>query len=146
MGQSRHFDRAPLTSGLPRLADMSSLSTTAAAGWQGFCDAETKAVGLCQSGALGVRGMKHQRHFGSSSDLGLREVARISALIGDLDRVVRILDSDIATEEERVRVCDPFDPTYPIVARMLRARRDNLMGTIVALEKRLAGRIEQVPT
>jgi hypothetical protein len=92
--------------------------------------------------------MKHQRHFGSTSDVALREVARISALISDLDRVVRILASDIATEEERVRVSDPFDPTYPILARTLTARRDNLKDTIAALEKWLAGlldRTEQVP-
>jgi hypothetical protein len=75
--------------------------------WQGSCDAETKAAGLRQSGAFGVRGMKHQRHFGSASD--------------------------------------PFDPNYPILARTLTARRDNLKDTIAALEKRLAGRTEQVP-
>ena len=89
--------------------------------------------------------MIHQRHFGSASDVALREVARISALISDLDRVVRILDCDIATEEERGRMSDPFDATYPILARTLTARRDNLKDTIAALEKRLAGRIEQVP-
>jgi hypothetical protein len=87
--------------------------------------------------------MKHQRHFGSASDVALREVARISALISDLDRVVRVLDSDIATEEERVRVSDPFDPTYPILARTLTARRDNLKDTIAALEKRLPGLLDQ---
>jgi hypothetical protein len=92
--------------------------------------------------------MKHQRHFESASDVALREVARISALISDLDRVVRILDSDIATDEERVRVSAPFDPNYPILARTLTARRDNLKDTIAALEKRLPGlldRTEQVP-
>ena len=92
--------------------------------------------------------MKHQRHYGSASDVALSEVARISALISDLDRVVRILDCDIATEEERGRVSDPFDATYPILARTLTARRDNLKNTITAFEKRLAGlldRTEQVP-
>jgi hypothetical protein len=82
--------------------------------------------------------MKHQRDFRSVSDVALREVARISALISDLDRVVRILDSDIATEEERVQLSDPFDPNYPVLARTLTARRDNLKDTIGALEKRLA--------
>jgi hypothetical protein len=90
--------------------------------------------------------MKHQRHFGSENPL--REVARIRALIGDLDRIVRILDSDIATEEELARVSDRFDAAYPILARTLTARRDNLNDTIAALERRLAGlleRTEQVP-
>ena len=89
--------------------------------------------------------MKHQRHFGSASDVALREVARISALISDLDRAVRILDSDIVAEEESVGVSDPFEPNYPILARTLIARRQNLKDTIAALEKRLAGRIEKVP-
>jgi hypothetical protein len=92
--------------------------------------------------------MKHQRHFGSANDVALREVARISALISDLDRVVRILDCDIASEEERAQVSNPFDATYPILARTLTARRDNLKDTIAALEKRLASlldRTEQVP-
>ena len=91
--------------------------------------------------------MKHQHHFGSANDVALRDVARISALISDIDRHVRLLDSDITTEEERARVFDPFNAAYPILARTLAARRDNLKETIAALEKRLAGlqnRTEQV--
>jgi hypothetical protein len=84
--------------------------------------------------------MKHQRHFerASDGDVALRGVARISALISDLDRVARILDSDIATKEERARMSSPFDAAYPILARTLTARRDNLKETIAALERRLA--------
>jgi len=83
--------------------------------------------------------MKHQRRFGSADDVALSEVATISVLISDLDRVVRILDRDVATEEDLARVCDPFGANYPILARTLMARRDNLMDTIAALEKRLGG-------
>jgi hypothetical protein len=75
-------------------------------------------------------------------------MARISALISDIDRVVRLFDCDIAAEEQRARVSDRLDPCYPILARTLAARRDNLKETIAALEKRLAGRqswTEQVP-
>jgi hypothetical protein len=92
--------------------------------------------------------MRHQRYFGNASDVALKEVARISALISDLDRIVRILNSDIVTEEERAQVFDPFDPTYPILARTLTARRDNLKDTIAALEKRppsFLDRTGQVP-
>jgi hypothetical protein len=92
--------------------------------------------------------MKHQHHFGSANDVALRDVARISALISDIDRHVRILDCDIATEEERARVSDCRDAAYPILARTLAARRDNLRYTIAALETRLASlpdRTEQVP-
>ena len=82
--------------------------------------------------------MKHQHHFGSANDVALRDVARISALISDIDRHVRLLDSDITTEEERARVFDPFNAAYPILARTLAARRDNLRDTIAALETQLA--------
>ena len=82
--------------------------------------------------------MKHQYHFGSPNRVAFREVARIGALIRDLDRVVRILESDIATEEERSGVTDRFDAAYPIIARTMTARRDNLKETIGALERRLS--------
>jgi hypothetical protein len=87
--------------------------------------------------------MKHQRHF-DPSDVALREVAQISAMISDLDRVVRILDSHIATEEERAGVSDPFNGAYPVLARSLTARRGNLKRTIAALEERLASRPDEV--
>jgi hypothetical protein len=91
--------------------------------------------------------MKHQHHFGSATDVALSDMARISALINDLDCHVRILDCDIAAEEERARVLNPFNAAYPILARTLAARRDNLKETIAALEKWLTGhqdRTEQV--
>ena len=90
--------------------------------------------------------MTHQHHFGSAT--ALRDVARISALISNLDRQVRILNHDISAEEEQERVFDPFNAAYPILARTLAARRDNLRDTIAALETRLASlpdRTEQVP-
>jgi hypothetical protein len=87
--------------------------------------------------------MKHQRHF-DPIDVALRDVAQISALIDNLDRVVRILDCDIATEEERAGVSDLFDGAYPVLARSLAARRENLKLTIAALEGRLAGRPDEV--
>ncbi len=82
--------------------------------------------------------MRHQHHFGSANDVALRDVARISALISDIDRHVRLLDCDITTEEERARVSDHRDAAYPILARTLATRRDNLRDTIAALETRLA--------
>jgi hypothetical protein len=81
--------------------------------------------------------MKHQRHFEIVHDAALGEAAKIRTMIVDLDRTVQILDCDIATEEERARVSDRFDAAYPILARALKTRRDNLKDTIAALEKRL---------
>jgi septation ring formation regulator EzrA len=81
--------------------------------------------------------MKHQRHFGSSS-AALRETVQIRTLMSDLDRIIRLLNCDIATEEEHARTFDRSDPAYSMLARTLSARRDNLKDTIAALEQRLA--------
>jgi hypothetical protein len=80
--------------------------------------------------------MKHQRHFGSATPS--REAVQTRSLIADIDRIVRILDSDIAAEEEQARVFDPSQAGYPMLARTLAARRDNLRETIAALERRLS--------
>ena len=53
-------------------------------------------------------------------------------MIADLDRRVGLLNSDIASEEERVRVSDPSN----FAARTMAARRDNLRVTIAALDQR----------
>jgi len=83
--------------------------------------------------------MKHQYHFGSPNRAAPQQTALVSALIRDLDRVVRILEIDIATEEERAGVSDPFNAGYPTLARTMAARRNNLKETIGALERRLFG-------
>jgi hypothetical protein len=75
--------------------------------------------------------MKHQRHFETSTAVQTRK------LIGDLDRVVRILSGDIAREEEQAGIFNRLDPEYPSLARALAARRDNLMATIAVLEARI---------
>jgi hypothetical protein len=88
--------------------------------------------------------MKHQYHFGSATPA--REALQTKHLIADINRVVQILDSDIA---EQARVFDRSRFDYPILARTLAARRDNLLGTITALEQRLvnlpADQAELVP-
>ena len=82
--------------------------------------------------------MNHQSHFGRTDHLAaLQEAAKVKSLISDLDRIVRILNSDIAAEEERAGVSDVFNAAYPVLARMMTARRDNLKETIAALERRL---------
>jgi hypothetical protein len=82
--------------------------------------------------------MKHQYYFGSPNGAALSEAAKLKALMSDLDRVVRILESHISTEEERAGVSDPISAAYPILARVMTARRDNLKETIAALEGRLS--------
>jgi hypothetical protein len=79
--------------------------------------------------------MKHRRHFGSATPT--REALQTRVLIADITRVVQILNGDIAAEEEQARVFDRSRFDYPILARTLTARRDNLLGTIAALQQRL---------
>lgn len=80
--------------------------------------------------------MKHQRHFDRRAPS--HEAVQTRILIADIDRVVQILNSDIAAEEQQAGVFDPRQAEYPMLARTLAARRDNLKGTIAALEKRLS--------
>jgi hypothetical protein len=79
--------------------------------------------------------MKQQRHFGSATPA--RDALQTKELIADINRIVQILDNDITAEEEQVRIFDRSRVDYPILARTLAARRDNLLGTIAALEQRL---------
>ena len=79
--------------------------------------------------------MKHQRHF---EDLPYsREAEQTKLLIADLDRIVQILNVDVAAEEEQAKVFETTRHEYPILARALKARRDNLLDTIAALRQRL---------
>jgi septation ring formation regulator EzrA len=79
--------------------------------------------------------MKHQYHFESLNVW--REATQTKTLIADIDRIVQILNADIAAEEEQAGIFDCSRPEYPVLARALAARRDNLKETIAALEQRL---------
>jgi hypothetical protein len=83
---------------------------------------------------------KHPPHFDITSETAAREFGQIGAMLADLDRTIKILNCDIATEEERARVSNPPDAAYPTLARMLAARRENLKTTAAALERRLVRR------
>jgi hypothetical protein len=75
--------------------------------------------------------------------------ATTRTLIADLYRIVAVLDADIAAEEEQIGVIDLTRPEYPILARKLRGRRDNLLETVSQLRQRLAAvraDIEAEPT
>lgn len=73
----------------------------------------------------------------TAQDAALKQAAVIHGIISDLERTIQILNVDVSAEEERARVFDGSDPAYPILARTLAARRDNLKGTIALLAKRL---------
>jgi hypothetical protein len=103
----------------------------------------------------------HPSHFEESTSQVTRALEQMSALLSELRRTVRDLEAEIEVLEQmtaqmselRRRVCDfeieieaekarahIFDvqiAAYPILARNLRARRDNLLATISLLETRL---------
>jgi hypothetical protein len=60
---------------------------------------------------------------------------QIATLIGSLSRSVELLTVDIDHEEARAGVRDLSDPTYPVLARSLRERRENIRVTIASLEE-----------
>jgi hypothetical protein len=64
---------------------------------------------------------------------------QIAALISNLSRTVDILAADIEHEEARAGVHDVSDPTYPVLARSLRVRRENIRTTIASLEGLVQG-------
>ena len=64
---------------------------------------------------------------------------QIATLIGSLSRSVALLTIDIEHEEGRAGVRDLSDPGYPVLARSLRTRKDNLMETIASLEVLVQG-------
>jgi len=64
---------------------------------------------------------------------------QIATLIGSLSRSVDLLTVDIEHEEARAGVRDLSDPTYPVLARSLRVRRENI-GTTIAMLERTFGR------
>jgi len=59
---------------------------------------------------------------------------QIATLIESLLRSIELLTVDIEHEETRAGVRALSDPAYPVLARSLRARKDNIRATIVSLE------------
>ena len=78
--------------------------------------------------------MTNQRFFDTALTTASRDAARIMTLLAKLTRSIATLSIDIEHEEERARVRDVLDPAYPMLARTLAARRDNLRATVAALE------------
>ncbi|MEH2495515.1 hypothetical protein V1294_001994 [Bradyrhizobium sp. AZCC 1678] len=58
---------------------------------------------------------------------------QIATLIESLSRSVELLTVDIEHEETRAGVRDLSEPTYPVLARSLRSRRDNIRATLASL-------------
>jgi hypothetical protein len=71
---------------------------------------------------------------------------QIATLIGSLSRSVEWLTVDIEHEETRVGVRDLSDRAYPVLARSLRARRENIGATIALLENLRAPKASALDT
>jgi len=81
--------------------------------------------------------VNNQRHYETASASALREAKTIRIMLGNFDRTRQLLDGDIAAEEEHARISDRSDAKYPILARTLIERRDNLIVTVAVLAERL---------
>ena len=78
--------------------------------------------------------MENRSHFGNAQ----REATQIGTMLSDLDRTIQLLECDIALYETNARVKDSAYFGYPIAARTMAARRDNLKMTVALLERRLS--------
>jgi hypothetical protein len=65
------------------------------------------------------------------------KLVKLRALVADLHSQVHLLDQGIHDEEQRTGMFDVANFAYPILARTLRARRDNLLATIRVLRGRM---------
>jgi nicotinamide riboside kinase len=81
--------------------------------------------------------MKVLRQFEQSERRASRQASQIRSMIEDLKRGVLLLDTDIGAVEAFERQLDPTNAAYPIAARTMKARRNNLILTISFLEERL---------
>lgn len=63
---------------------------------------------------------------------------RIRNMIAALERAVFSLNSSIDAILEGSQVRDPSSFAYPVAARAMSARRDNIQGTIAVLSRQLA--------
>jgi hypothetical protein len=117
--------------------------------WQGYCDGRIKPSAvdaLCaETDQIWSAPMAKLHHSGIAQETALRQAAVIRGMMHDLGRTIQFLDIDISTEEERGRIFDRSDPAYPILARTLTARRDNLIVTVADLEERLRAIIATIP-
>ncbi|WP_342728689.1 hypothetical protein AAFG07_19655 [Bradyrhizobium sp. B097] len=64
----------------------------------------------------------------------------VRKMLSDLVLACQQIEVDIATEEARAGIYDRSNPRYPILARSLHERHDNLKGTIATLEMRATER------
>jgi hypothetical protein len=87
-------------------------------------------------GSFWSKEMTHRHQFDTGAALE-RETIQTVGVIEQIYRCVQLLDADIVAEELRCKTSDRADPAYPVLARTLAVRRDNLLKTIHELNNRL---------
>ncbi len=78
--------------------------------------------------------MRKQKEIGNNR----AAAARIRNMIAGLERVVFSLDSSIEAILEGTQIRDPSNFAYPVAARAMSVRRDNIQATIAVLSGQLA--------
>jgi hypothetical protein len=81
-----------------------------------------------------VKSMTKQLPSEAVMKTAAHDVVQIETLIKRLARAAEIMDVEISYEEQLSSVRDPSDPAYPMIARTLTARRDNLRASVVSLQ------------
>jgi hypothetical protein len=80
--------------------------------------------------------MQNPVHFDTPT-VASREAKRsqlANSLVFELQQKAALLQAALAYEESRATARDPADPQYPMLARSLRSRFDNLQKTISSLK------------
>ena len=91
-----------------------------------------------------VRAVSAKRHAQSEArkereiEVKRKTVIQLRTMIAGLEREIANLDLSIRSELELSRVREPSHFAYPILARTMQARRENLQATVAALSDRLA--------
>ena len=63
-----------------------------------------------------------------------RRIAEIEGVIADFDRMANALETEIHVEQKRARFDDPSPFAFPLYAKALIARRDNLKRSVEGLK------------
>jgi hypothetical protein len=66
--------------------------------------------------------------------LSMSQPAELAALISRIRQTVQHFDISIADEETRAGISDLENANYPLAARILSVRRNNLLATLSTLE------------
>jgi septal ring factor EnvC (AmiA/AmiB activator) len=81
--------------------------------------------------------MRRERHFERIVARESNQRDRLAVLLESLRRSAVALEASIEDEEQRTGRSDPSHYAYPIVARAMAQRHDNLKATIAVLERQI---------